>query len=252
MSLSTLKFKDLSLRRKQTLIIMLTSSVVLLLACTAFVTYDIARFRREMVESTSSLAEVVGNSTTAAIDFNDPPSAEQTLAALRGEPNIVKASIRTLDDRIFASYVREGAAMPPDVSNSSSAGHVFTTSHLHLFRPIAQGGEQVGAIELVADLNELRVRLWRYAGIVAAVLGAAMLAAFALSNRLQKLISDPILELAQVARSVATEKNYSVRATKQSHDELGHLVDGFNEMLVQIQQRDAALQLARGNLERRV
>jgi signal transduction histidine kinase len=79
-----------------------------------------------------------------------------------------------------------------------------------------------------------------------------LLLALALSSQLQRLVSDPILQLAQVARSVALEKNYSVRATKQSNDEMGQLVDGFNEMLVQIQARDTALQTARDNLEKRV
>src|SRR6185503_5171546 len=90
------------------------------------------------------------------------------------------------------------------------------------------------------------------AGIVGLVFLASLLLAFALSSQLQRLISDPILRLARVARSVALEKNYSVRATKQSNDELGQLVDGFNEMLVQIQARDIALQMARDNLEKRV
>jgi HAMP domain-containing protein len=246
------KLRDISLRRKQTLIIMLTSSAVLLLACAAFVTYDVFTFRRELVESASSLAEVVGNNTTAAIDFNDPTAAEKTLAALRGEPNIVRAHVHTLDGRTFATYSREGTRAPPEVPRSLGAQHVFTAQHLHLFRPIAQGGEQVGTIELVVTLDELENRLWRYAGIAGLVLAASLLAAFGLSNQLQKLVSDPILQLAQVARTVAVDKNYSVRAAKHSNDELGQLVDGFNEMLVQIEQRDAALQAARHELEGRV
>jgi signal transduction histidine kinase len=245
-------FRNLSLRRKQTLIIMLTSSVVLLLACSAFVAFDVLMFRREMVESTSSLAEVVGINMTAALDFNDPPSAAQTLAALRGEPNIVLAHVHTRDGRTFATYVRAGAQPPPEVPHSLAARHEFTAKHLYLFRPISQSGERVGSIELVVTLDELQDRLWRYAGIAALVLAISLLAAYGLSNRLQKLVSDPILQLAQVARSVAQEKNYSVRATKQSNDELGQLVDGFNEMLGQIQARDASLRTARDDLELRV
>ncbi len=88
--------------------------------------------------------------------------------------------------------------------------------------------------------------------IVGCVLLASLLVAFALSSQLQRLVSDPILRLARVARTVAMEKNYTVRATKQSDDELGQLVDGFNEMLAQIQARDTALQTARDNLEKRV
>lgn len=247
-----LSFRNLSLRRKQSLIIMLTSSLALLLACAAFVVFDVLMFRRELVESVSSLAEVVGNNTTAALDFNDPATAAQTLAALRGEPDIDSAHIHTPDGQTFATYVREGAQPPPEIPHSLEARHEFTAKHLHLFRPVMQGDEQVGTIELVANLSELPERLWRYAGLAGLVLAVSLLAAFGLSSRLQKLISDPVLHLAQVARSVALEKNYSLRATRQSSDELGQLVDGFNEMLGQIQQRDAALQAARADLEKRV
>jgi signal transduction histidine kinase len=234
------------------LVIMLTSAVSLLLACATFVAYDVSRFRREMVETVSSLAEVVGNNTTAGIEFNEPRAVAETLATLRGEPNIVVADVHLRDGRRFATYVRAGASPPPEVALSPVARHEFTANHLHLFRPIVQGGEKVGTIELVADLTDLRARLWRYAGIAGLVLTVSLLTAFWLSSRLQKLISDPILHLAQVARSVALEKNYSVRAVRRSDDELGQLVDGFNEMLGQIQQRDAALQAARDDLEKRV
>lgn len=247
-----LSFRDLSLRRKQMLIIMLTSAISLLLACAAFVAYDVSRFRRELVALVSSLAEVIGNNTTAAIEFNDPDVAAQTLAALRGEPNIVRAHIHTPDGQVFATYTREGVPLPPELPHSVAARQEFTDRHLHLFRPIMVGSEQVGSIELTADLHELRERLWRYAGIAALVLAVSLLVAFGLSSRLQKLISHPILHLAQLARAVAVDKNYSVRATKQSNDELGQLVDGFNEMLAQIQQRDTALQVARDDLEQRV
>jgi two-component system NtrC family sensor kinase len=247
-----LSFRNLSLRRKQMLIIMLTSTISLLLACAAFVAYDVSRFRREMVGSVSSLAEVVGNNTTAAIDFHDPAAAAQNLTALRGEPNIVRAHVHTPDGHLFATYAREGAPLPPEIPHSAGAREEFTARHLHLFRPIMVGSETVGSIELIADLHELREHLWRYAGIAGLVLAVSLLVAFGLSSRLQKLISNPILHLAQLAHAVAVDKNYSVRATKHSKDELGQLVDGFNEMLTQIQQRDAALQAARDDLEKRV
>jgi two-component system, NtrC family, sensor kinase len=247
-----LSFRNLSLQRKQMLIIMLTSTVSLLLACAGFVAYDVSRFRRELVASLSSLAEVVGNSTTAALDFDDSASAAQALAALRGEPNIELAYLHTRDGREFASYVREGTQPLRRRPPSLEARHEFTATQLHLFRAIKQGDEPVGTIELIADLNDLRERLWRYAGIAGVVLTVSLLAAFGLSSRLQKLVSDPILRLARLARSVALEKNYSVRAANPGNDELGQLVAGFNEMLGQIQARDTALQTARDTLEKRV
>jgi PAS domain S-box-containing protein len=245
-------FRHLSLQRKQMLIIMLTSTVALLLACAAFVSYDAFTYRRGLVVKLSSLAEVVGNNTTAALDFNDPAAAEQTLAALRGEPNIMLAHLYQLDGKRFATYTRVGTAPITTLPLASGAHHEFTPDYLWLLQPVTHGGEQIGTIELVADLGELYLRWWRYAGIVALVFGGSLVVAFSLSVRLGRVISGPVRHLAEVVQSVARDKNYSVRATKQSENELGQLVDGFNAMLAQIQERDAALQSARDHLERRV
>jgi methyl-accepting chemotaxis protein len=107
-------------------------------------------------------------------------------------------------------------------------------------------------IFVASDLTELNERLAHYPVIVGGMFAAALLVAFILSTRVQRLVSGPILHLAQVARTVALDKNYSVRAKKHSTDELGQLIDGFNEMLTQIQERDGALRAAHDNLERRV
>jgi two-component system NtrC family sensor kinase len=240
----------MSLRRKQTLIIMLTSSIVLLLACAAFVTYDTVTFRRKLVENISVLADAVGTNSAAAIDFTDPVAATETLGALRANHNVVSACVYSRDGSVLAVYRRDrdDGFVPPPMEASAQ---VFSGDQLHLFRPITQRNELTGTIFVASDLKELSARLWRYLGIVGVVLLASLLAGLALSNRLQRVISDPILELADVARSVALDKNYSVRARKQTNDELGQLVEGFNEMLAQIQARDTALEIARVDRERR-
>ena len=247
-----LSFRELSIRHKQRLIILLTSSVALLLACAAFIAYDTLNFRRELVEKQSTLAEVLGNTVTAAIDFNDHKTAEESLAALRAEPNVVSACIYDRDRTVFATYQRDRQAARVEFPQVSGTGHRFVGDQLQLYRAIRQGNETAGTIFIVSDLREISERLERYAGIVGLVFLGSLLLALALSSRLQRLISDPILHLARVTRTVALQKNYSLRAQRQSSDELGLLVDGFNEMLAEIQERDAALQRARDTLERRV
>jgi PAS domain S-box-containing protein len=243
--------KTISLRRKQTLIIMLTSSVALLLACAGFIAYDSITFLRQLSERVTILADAIGHNCAAAIDFDDPKAAQETLAALSADGNIVWACIYARDGGVFAVYQREAAAsfVPPPVP---PAGRVFTRSELHLVRDIRQGGVMTGMIFVASDLKGLTSRLTRYAVIVGVVFLTSSLAALLLSNQLQRLVSVPILHLAQVARTVAHDKNYAMRAKKQSNDEIGQLVEGFNEMLSQIQQRDAALQNAREWLEQRV
>jgi C4-dicarboxylate-specific signal transduction histidine kinase len=244
-------FRNLSIRRKQMLIIMLTSTVALLLACAAFVFYDVLDFRQGLVERIGAIARVIAEHSTASLDFSDPKTAEQTLAALSTEPEVVCGCIYDREGRVFAVFKRDSRVQfIPPVPQSN--GYKFTGGGLHLFRRIVEGDEFIGTIYVQADLRELPKRLGRFARIAGMVFVVSLLVALALSSRLQRVMSTPILRLAHIARSVAVDKNYSVRAQKQSEDELGQLIDGFNEMLAQIQQRDNALEGARETLEHRV
>jgi signal transduction histidine kinase len=245
-------FRNASIQRKQMLVIMLTSVVALLLACAAFVTYEIVSYRQELVWSSSTLAEIIGNNSSGALDFNDSKTAEDMLSALRARPNIVAACIYSRDGSLFAKYLRRDLAKGFSVPKPEADGYRFTNDGLILFHSIEAKGDRIGSICLVSDLGRLTARLRRYALIVVAVLLASMLAAFSLSSRLQRWLSEPILHLAKTARDVALNKNYSLRAVKRSQDELGRFTDDFNAMLSQIQQQDAALQAANESLEQRV
>jgi two-component system, NtrC family, sensor kinase len=247
-----LNFRNLSLRRKQTLIMVLTSTITLLLACLAFVGFEAFNFRTELVDEISTMTQIAGNNCTAALDFNDPKAATDTLGALRAEPPIAQACIYDRQGKMFADYHRDGKSTNTEFPAVRPPGSEFYDNQLRIFLPILMQGEKVGTIYVACDLYERDDQLKRSAVIAIIVLGISLLVAFFLSVRLQRVISGPVLQLAQAVRMVTLEKNYSVRATKQSNDELGLLVDGFNEMLEQIQVRDTALQTARDNLEKRV
>src|SRR5262249_26352772 len=150
---------------------------------------------------------------------------------------------------VFAAYQRPGSAgtfTPPPVGLT---GHQFRDDALVLFRPIARKGDSIGTLFIESDLQALSARLWEYFSIAIAVLCLAGLVSFVLSRRLQRVISDPILQLVQTMQIVAREGAYLTRAEKQSNDELGLLVDGFNHMLAQIEQREHELQASRDTLE---
>ena len=234
-----------SIRRKQMLVILLTSTIVLLLACAAFTTYEVIFFRQNMVEDLTSMARILGDNTAGAIDFNDPDAATEALAGLKSQPEIIGAAIYTKSGQLLAKYDRANDKIVFNPAPLTDEEYVFQNRRLTLFHPISHNGEIVGTICLESDMRELYDRLTNYAGIVAVVFVSSLLLSLLLSNRLQKLIMRPILDLSAVARSVAEQKNYSARVVKQSNDEIGQLIDGFNEMLSQIQERDA-------NLERRV
>jgi signal transduction histidine kinase/DNA-binding response OmpR family regulator len=240
-------FRDLSIRRKLTIIVMFTSSVALLIASLAFMVYDTLTFRDRMVRDLTVVAEGIGINSSAALAFEVQGSGQDILAALRAYPHITAACIFTRDGRVFSRYVRNGDASAFRPPEAQASGYSFEGDHLHLFHEITAAGEadKLGTVYIRSDMEELHDRRQRYARTVAVVLLVSLCAAFLLSSRLQALISRPLLTLLALETRVSREKDYSVRAVKEANDELGLLIDGFNDMLIQIQSRDAELTIAK-------
>ncbi|MBI4664251.1 MAG: response regulator [Verrucomicrobia bacterium] len=246
------RFSAIPINRKLMLIIMATSSAALVLACFAFAAYEIVASRQVLPKTMFALADMIGVNSKAALKFEDPKAARDTLESLRAQSQIVSACIYTPEAQVLASYTRADQAPDFVAPELSSEAYRFERDRLFVFHRVIFDDEWIGTVYLESDLHELRARIQRYSAIAVTVLSASLLVAFLLSAKLRRVISDPILQLAQTANVVATQKNYSVRAVKQSEDELGQLIGGFNEMLGQIQARDAALQEAHDELERRV
>jgi two-component system, sensor histidine kinase len=244
--------RNLGIRRKLTVINAVTSGLALLLACVAIMAYELVVVREAMVSDLFTTAAVVGDNSAAALTFNDAASAERTLRSLEAHPHIVGAALYARDGQLFASYRRPGPARSFAPPALRADGYLFADNRLELFKRFSVAGEFVGAVYIHSDLSELKSRMQRYALIAIVVLISACAVAALLSTRLQTSIAGPISHLAEVVNVVSVEKNYAVRASKQSEDELGRLIDGFNDMLQQIQVQDAALQEARSHLEQRV
>jgi two-component system, sensor histidine kinase and response regulator len=247
-------FRDASISHKLTRIIVLTSCISLLLACGSFLAYERVTFKRTMTGDLSSLARIMGDTCAPAVTFLDKKTAQESLTALRARPHIVSACVYTPDGKLFAQYDRtekDDVARSPSEFRQKEYSE-FSRGNLVVLRNVVVDKNVVAAVVLRSDTAEMRARMTRYAGIACMVLILSSLVALLLSSRMQALISRPILQLADTARAVSEEKNYSIRAEQGSSDEIGQLIDGFNDMLTQIQERDAALQQAHDDLELRV
>jgi signal transduction histidine kinase/ActR/RegA family two-component response regulator len=245
-------FRDISIKRKLTFIIMLTSIVTLLLAAAAFVTYDLITLRDAMVDDVSMLTQIIAANSTADLVFNDQKSAEENLATLRANPHVESSCIYTKEGKVFASYFRHGMAAKLSLPPPQEDGYHFGSDCLIRFRHIYLNKKPVGVVYVRYDLRELHLRALRYAVIAVIILLTASFVALLLSSRLQRVISKPLLDLAETANMISCNKNYSVRAEKHGQDEIGILIDGFNEMLSQIQERDTKLEHHSGQLEKQV
>jgi len=242
-------YRKVSIKHKLRITTMVVVLIALLLSCAAFASYDLVVFRNALRKDLETLAEIVSANSTAALSFGDQSAAEELLSGLRAKQHLRMARLYSADGKLFASYprrdAREGAPSPPPQPDSTR----FGPNRLTLFRQITLNGQRIGTLYLDSDLEEMHQRLVRFAGIIVLVLIAASLLALGLSAKLQTIISTPILHLARTTKRVASEKDYGVRATRQNDDELGDLVDDFNDMLQQIQQRDNELEQHRHHLE---
>jgi two-component system, sensor histidine kinase and response regulator len=246
------KSRTISIRQRLTRIVLITCAVAISMACMIFAVYDVASFRRDMVVDLGTMAEITASNSTAALTFSDAKSASEILSSLSAKTHILEACIFARDGSVFAKYSRHISNpnfIPPKPHPDTTS---FESGHLILFRQIRLDGEPIGTIYLESDLAELYARVIHYVEITAFVILISFVTAFFLASRLQRAISGPILELTRTAFAVSVEKDYSIRATKTSEDEIGFLFDRFNEMLNQIQVRDAAIETARGELEVRV
>jgi len=245
-----------SISRKITWMNLLVSGAALLLAGSAFFAYDQVTFRQSLVHALSAQAQIIGSNSVSALLFNDPQSAATTLSALKSSPHVESAGIFSADRGIFATYSRKGGAEVlsiPALNDNRKEAFRFAKRNLILVEPIIFQGQLMGFVSIQSDLGEVGTRLKRYAAIALTVLLLSLVAGLIVSSFFRRSVVTPIVSLAEVARLVSQEKNYSVRAQPSGeHDEVALLVKAFNEMLAQIQQRDEELQRGHAELEHRV
>ena len=245
-------FQNLSIKWKLELIIMLTSGIALLFASGTLLYRDIVTSRKTIRDDLSGLARVIGKNSIGAIVFYDQQTAENNLSALHAIPYIVLGCIYDRDGKIFAHYIHEDAAGKVTVPLIREPGYYYEGDYLQVFTPVMQDQEVIGTICIEYDMQGTQLKTVKSAGIFGIIVCIAFLIIWALSSSLQKVVSRPILSLTDIARVISEEKDFSVRAQKHANDEIGVLIDVFNDMLAAIQTRDERLREYREHLEEQV
>ena len=244
--------QNMSIKHKLVSIIMATCITALLLGSVIQWILERREYRREIVDSISCYADIIGDNCRAALAFEDAEDAKETLKSLDAESSIVFACVYTRNHKVLAQYQN------PDVKKNFSPPicmhekQHFDNNYFKLYKNVEDNSEIIGIVYIQADLSQMKATLWLKTCLISIIGLICTLAAFIVSSNLQKLISKPILSLAEVAKAVSEMEDYTTRALKQSNDEVGSLIDAFNEMLEQIQQRDSALVEAKEQLETKV
>lgn len=233
--------RNAPIRRKLMTIMLLTSGLVLLLTCTAFLAYELLTFRQAAVRELSTIGQIIAANSTAALAFQNPEDAREVLGALKAEPHILGATLYDADGHVFSIYPDSVSAA--DLPRSPAPdGFRFEHARLTGFAPVVQGdNRRLGTLYLQSDMAPMYARLRLYGVIALLVMAVSLVAAYLVSLKLQHQISGPIMGLAETARAVSERNDYSVRAPTLGRDELGLLTDAFNHMLGRVGAQNQAL-----------
>jgi methyl-accepting chemotaxis protein len=255
-SQTMLNFERASLNRKLTSMCLLAASSALLVAYLAFACGSVLDHRRTQGAQLAALAGVTAANSLDALQFNDRRLAAQILAALRDAGDLQMAVLYDRRGHPFAVWRAAGADLDkhdardlPDLPDLSAAALADANldgarpwlPSMRVYRAVgAAGGDAneaapAGAVMLQADQLPMWLDLLRALAVAGGAVTVSMLVAYLLARRVRRSIADPIAKLINTAQKVSASQNYTLRIAHQRSDELGTLIDSFNNMLAQVE-----------------
>jgi len=245
--------KNRSIKTKLSLLTTAAAGVALFLSWAAFLAYSIHGARDSKSRELSALAAILGNNSTASLEFNNPKTASELLRSLHEQPTIEFACLYDAQGEPFATYpefLPEHFMIP---AVPVQTGAVFTDSgYLDVAAEVTSDHEKLGTVYLRASMRDLRRQILGYVLIAMLVLSISLVVSYLLARQLQRFVTMPILNLVHAMRRVTDQNDFSIRVERHGDDEIGVLDDGFNAMLGQIESGRKALQQAHDELEDRV
>jgi two-component system sensor histidine kinase/response regulator len=260
-------FADLPIERKLRVIIMVTAIAVFAVAMIAHIAMNVLHLRADLEWSAARVARVAGASTIDALRLGDDKAALKAMNGLREEWLVNDAEVLALNGQKLATYhrgesdarleaaVAQNFAVIPHLAPTVDLQHprlFLQGSQFHILAPVVRDGQAIGFVHILVPLAVLYPDWRGYILITLAAIAAAVLTSYWLAARLQPQISGPIVNLAHTMQRVSSEEDYSLRVERSSQDEVGSLIDGFNQMLAQIRHRDSRLEKYRHFLEQQV
>jgi signal transduction histidine kinase/ActR/RegA family two-component response regulator/uncharacterized membrane protein affecting hemolysin expression len=227
------------IRRTLMTVILLTCGAVMLTTSIAYCVYDLLAFRRQTLQNLTTLNSAIATNVTAALAFENADDAREILRAFKTDPHVKAALLYSRNGSLFASY-------PADTTDTAAVpftdGYRFDDGFLIGVQPVVENEHRLGTLYVRSDLSALTTRLGNFAVISGLVLLLSCAVAYLVSLRLQRQISDPILNLTATVASISESRDYNLRAPPASGQEVGRLTEAFNGMLGRVESAQTRLQ----------
>lgn len=236
---------NLSIKRKLLLTLIFPSVTSLLFAGLFLVVLEIGEFQKNTRDDLSTLASIIGNRSTAAMLFQDMELANENLGVLNTLPSVQAACLYDAHGDVFAKLLKKGHETlncPAAIKDEKTR---FETVHLLVVQPIVVDAERLGTVYIHADFTQSYWRKIQFTGLLFLVLVGVSILTFFLTAPLLRLISSPIKQLMDTVKTISDTKNYALRAVKVNNDELGVLVEAFNDLIATVETQNESLTRAK-------
>jgi signal transduction histidine kinase len=238
--------------RGQMLLALLSLTIgELLIMAVAVISLEWHLSEQDLRADVDMLSEVLAQNLRAPLAFDDSYAAVEAMEAIRHVPAIRYACLVDVHGDTLASYVSTGQDLPPLRADLGAGSHQHG-EYIHARVSMEVRGQPIGHLYLVADDSPLWSRTQRFAFIFSLIFIGALSSAVLLGRRMQRAITRPLQELAEISHRIHTEEDYSLRAVETVAVEIESLVHGFNSMMGKIEERDFALRDYSEHLEQRV
>lgn len=229
-------FQYLSIKHKLVVIILFVSFVVVACGFSIIIYNDIKIFKKDLFETSELNAKLISEYSKGPLSFGDKEMAEEILAKIENISWVLNAHLYDKNNVYFMSYNKNnvGEFLYPKEKTEYT---ILKDGYLHIYRPIIQKNEYLGSLYIRATVEPLTEKINQYLYTVITVMVGLFLFAYFLAVKMQKFISDPVLNLADVTKQISERDDYTVRVIKTGEDEIGSLYDNFNNMIESIERR---------------
>ena len=217
------------------LVVVVTMATAVLLTSVALNFYDAQTQEKLFFKQANLLAGVIANSSTAAVAFLDQKNATAELETLQNVSSVRFACLYSSQmNQILASLRRPNSHYQCGPFNDTFS-QIRQADEVIIHQPMERRGVQIGGLYLVVSTEYLEQRRHDLTIILLFSALASCAIALVLTNGMRRMIHQPIMRLSEVAHNISRYRDWTLRAEKISEDELGHLVEVFNDMVSHIE-----------------
>ncbi len=232
---------------------LIAASTMFLCTMTTVGVFLIGNFRQSVdaeharLQSIASIFSAVLSEPVAA---HDEAAARNALRALRDLPSILQTSVRDADGNLLAE-MGGGAVLERSVlrSDEVTITDLFKIETLEISRPVVDGGATVGHLEVTADISWMSQMFWQRFFAASVFATSAIAAGFFIGQRLVRRATRPLNNLANSLSGIGNTETLTYNFKRETDDEVGVLIDAFNDMMGRIDERDKSLRAYSDSLE---